>query len=834
MIIKTLQKPGFIYLYLFLLTLSALILKFPNLWFSSEVLAGWDTVGHYQAFLKQADLIQSGHLKGYFLDWFGGMPIFYFYSPLFFWLGALLVVGLPFVLPALIFKLFILLSLAAFTPVFYFFAKTFLPLKPSPWLASLLALLYIFYQPVAFGDLGIGLAGAVAAGLVTHGPGLVLSLLFLSYFKRLLDETGKFWREKDFYLVIIFGAALFYTHTISTIFAAILGMIMLFFYLHNRQTYLKSALVFLGVAAISAYFLLPFISFFDYSSDWGYRRSEGFFFDPLQPLLALDPLDFIHGRWGSINWAWLVAVVSFGAGFWSLISKRIFILPAMFFLPFLVVPRNYLSQVLGASMHYYRMMPLLIVIFLAISLYGLTVWDSYLKSNDQLKRWRRGGWIILILLVVWRLSIFSFSLNRQNINPNLAMSTDSPIEYFSDAKSYPGFKAANQVLDCLRAQGEIEGRVSVESDLRFLTQQTGSAHYFDYAVPKIGVPLLQGLYSESANQTAFIYPAFAGISPRASGYEYPASYYLAKNKHYRQQPVLDSIKQMGLFNVQYVIAYSSEAIDNLTRQLPTNVQSANCENTYFGLYEIDKSLRRPFISKPTYKPLLFIRDNNEYLTFRFLSLGWFSLSQLQGAPIIYHDDIKVGTWDKIKPSDWQNISAIIVGSEALSAVEVKALNATGKKILVLSSNVYQGEKLPEEFTLIQNFRPVAGFNSYNQPYQPDIIALDKFRGFIQESVMRPENKTDFENQPSLIKWQDEQITFTGNGPVIINAAFFPAWQSSEDLELFEVTPGQMLVFSQGETNLEFKATHVDWIGGVMTVLSLLGVVVLLRWRRKLF
>lgn len=832
--IKILKRPGFEYLYLFLATLAILIIKFPDMWFGPGVLAGWDTVGHYQAFLKQAELIQAGQLKGYLLGWFGGMPFLYFYSPLFFWLGGLMITCLPFISPILIFKGLILLFLAAFSPAFYYFSKTFLPVKASAWLAGSLALLYIFYQPVAFGDLGIGLAGAVASGLVTHGPGLILSLLFLAYFKRLLVSSEQYWHEKYFYLAIISGSALLYTHLISTVFAAILGLIIMIHYWPNRQSFLKSILVLVGISLLSAYYLLPFLSYYQYSSDWSYPRIEGFFFDPLQPLLAVDPLDFINGRWGSINWPWLTVGLSFVIGFSMLVRRRLFVLPALFLIPFLVVPRDYLSQVLGTSMHYYRIMPLLIVLFLVIALYALTVFDNYLQSKVKYMPWRLSFWLLVFILVAWKIAAFSFSLNSYNVKPNLAMATNNPLEYKTDLNLYPGQKAVGKMLSCLESQGAAEGRVSVEPHLYYLTQQIGSAHYFDYALLEEGFPLLQGLYSESGNQTAFIYPPFASLSPRAAGYEFPLSHHLYQNSFYRSQSAQSSVKQLGLFNAQYILAFSPEAIANLERLPAESVKAVNCENTYFGLFEINQAVRRPYLSQPEYKPMLFVQGDNSELPFRLFSLGWYSLEKMRSVPVIYRDGVGVDNMNQINSVEWPDISAVVVSSNALTSAQVEALQKIQKAVVVLASETYHGEVLPDNFTVIQNFHPVADYDSYNRAFQPDLQALEKFLQFVEDKVFTMDNQLTSNDQPQLLVWQDERISFTGRGPVIINASYFPAWRSATGSQIFEVTPGQMLVFSEGETSLEFKSSISDVIGGAVSGLFLLLLMIFAFGHKRLF
>ena len=134
------------YFLIFILTLLILLVKFPNIFSGSNLLPGWDSLGHYYAFLKSIKFLENGELRAYALNWFGGMPLFYFYPPLAFWLMSSFSLIFTKLSTVLIFKGFILLSLAL-TPVsFHFFIRSFFPKRKINLVLSFgFALAYLFY-----------------------------------------------------------------------------------------------------------------------------------------------------------------------------------------------------------------------------------------------------------------------------------------------------------------------------------------------------------------------------------------------------------------------------------------------------------------------------------------------------------------------------------------------------------------------------------------------------------------------------------------------------------------------------------------------------------------
>jgi uncharacterized membrane protein len=83
-----------------------------------------------------------------------------------------------------------------------------------------------------------------------------------------------------------------------------------------------------------------------------------------------------------------------------------------------------------------------------------------------------------------------------------------------------------------------------------------------------------------------------------------------------------------------------------------------------------------------------------------------------------------------------------------------------------------------------------------------------------------------ENQSNLQAsvWQDERIVYSGKGPIIINASYFPNWRSQEsDQEVYQVTPGQMLFFSEGTTSLEFSSGTGEKISGWVSLVAIIFV-----------
>jgi hypothetical protein len=70
-------------------------------------------------------------------------------------------------------------------------------------------------------------------------------------------------------------------------------------------------------------------------------------------------------------------------------------------------------------------------------------------------------------------------------------------------------------------------------------------------------------------------------------------------------------------------------------------------------------------------------------------------------------------------------------------------------------------------------------------------------------------------------------------PVLVKASYFPNWTASGAEGPYRIAPNLMVVVpTEDEVTLTYSTTAAEWLGRVLTVLGLVGVVLLARWRPR--
>ncbi len=87
---------------------------------------------------------------------------------------------------------------------------------------------------------------------------------------------------------------------------------------------------------------------------------------------------------------------------------------------------------------------------------------------------------------------------------------------------------------------------------------------------------------------------------------------------------------------------------------------------------------------------------------------------------------------------------------------------------------------------------------------------------------------------SRVRARDDRISFhvsrTGV-PVVVKASYFPNWKASGAEGPWRLTPNLMVVVPTGhDVSLHYGRTGAEWLGILVTVVGLAGVVALIRWR----
>ncbi|MBN2884975.1 hypothetical protein JXE04_03545, partial [Patescibacteria group bacterium] len=571
--------------------------------------------------------------------------------------------------------------------------------------------------------LGIGIAGAIPVGLFITPFATSLVLIFLVHFKNMLSNQRAKIFSSAFFWSLIFGSLIIYTHILSMVFAAFFGALILFFYL-KRENLKKVIYLALSLLITGAYALYPLFAFFKFSSGWRVD-SLAYFPDPILPLLGFDPSDLIRGDWLNFNWVWFFIFIFFIAGLIKLIRERQYILPTLFFVSLIVVPRDFIARIFPTlPIHYYRIMPLIFFIYLSIAVVGIQNFFVYLWRKKY-EMWHLILLAAFILLLFWQIYFFSFLNSGMNIKPRIIDSYVEPIQYYENIEDYPFENRARETMKYFFDQ-QVQSRVVPASNGRSSMIKLGSAHYFDTLLPMVNnTPVIFGLYAESAYQVPFLFTPLEILTNLRFAYGNVVS--LMGDTQYKRQTPEAVLKELSLFNAEYLIMdadYNREAFAQATGSLE-KIDLAN-DVSPFEIYQI-KDVMRDYISSPQYLPALYINEDGD-LPFRNFALGWYKLIDILDFPVVFNDNqIK-----DINLADLDGVSFIIVHADKLSAEDIERLSVLNKSIVVLSAGKYQGAELPVNMSLIEDFIPGVGYYGKALPDIPNYEALEKLQAIFQE------------------------------------------------------------------------------------------------------
>ena len=92
----------------------------------------------------------------------------------------------------------------------------------------------------------------------------------------------------------------------------------------------------------------------------------------------------------------------------------------------------------------------------------------------------------------------------------------------------------------------------------------------------------------------------------------------------------------------------------------------------------------------------------------------------------------------------------------------------------------------------------------------------------------PEVKvTDVDEQPDKISFHVDKVGV----PVVVKASYFPNWQVSGAKGPYRIAPNLMVVVpTENDVTLNYGMTSWDWIGRLLTLLGIIGLIALARWK----
>jgi len=749
-----------------------LVIKFHGL-FQDGFLPGWDTMPRqYTLRVLAKDFLPKLKLtSGYDLNWFGGFPTFHFYPPLVLILiSTVHFLSLKSISLFLSYRIFTFLSLFFFDVALYLFTKEFLNKKAAK--ASILfGLFLIFYCYVLLKDQAwyIGAGATIFMGLLTSGWGLVLFLLYFVFLEKLRKEPNK----NNFLITAIILTCLFLSHIFSTVVAGIFLFIYLLF--HHQKKILKNAIL-TGLIAVclSGFYFIPFIAGLKYTSTEVLRLWDPVFyvFFPFKPSLSFT------------NFLPFLIFILFIVGSVVLYRKQRIFLPVAIIIVFIFLFGDYLPEIFpNLNFHYMRFVQFFLAIILSISSYGFV----HLMEKFREKGYLKYSFFVLVV------STFGWTILKYDDSylSRFSSQSDWPSCYHYRLDEYPQAESAKKVTEYFNKINPPE-RIFAESP-SWLAEEIGSGHYFTAVLALNGQKVINGLPVESVIQNVFIMPLFAQISDNMTWGLRPLQW----DQSFNTQPPESMLDRLKIFNVGYIIAYSDKLKNNLR-----DYQDAELLETFgnFQIYRLKNP--RDLVYQPEYKPGLFINQGGG-IGFRDFAQWWYKFPPLLDFPIAE----SVSRIEKLDKEEIDNFSMIIISAKKLNQKQRKILEEFGHPTIWLTN-----QKNVSESVLLPQFD------------------LDDSQGSMSLAALLLNEKKKYPHFASNInidEFADEKLLFNASGPTIVNLGYFPYWQSvNKNQKVYQVTPGQMLVFTDGETILEYRS---DWLKKVSIVISWLTLLGLIGW-----
>jgi uncharacterized membrane protein len=796
------------------------VVKFWNLVTISEILPGGDTLGHFVVLKDVVANITSGRwfAPSYNIQWFGGEPLLQFYAPLgFMIMGIVAFLCKGAISLFLIYRWFIFFSFAIFPLAFYWFLREFLG-KAAASYGLWFSLFWVFY-PKAQSDLGIGASGAVALGLFSEALAVSIFLGYLALLKKLLS-CSRFSPWIAVWGGLLLGL-LILAHTLTFIGALIISGILIVFYLfnhHHRQALLLNlSLLFSLALLLSAFWFWPFIHNLSYTSAERINVSA-FLESPLLPFLNFKFTDILSAGWYALPYAILIVFGFFIGGLARLIKEGKYELPVVFFVYFFIVGLDYVnSQIfITLTLHYYRLLALGFPMFLAIAAYGFYACWSEPKNN---KWWNLAILGLTMIFLLHYLYFYQFGTTQQDNNIT-SLSVSKVIDatpYYFQLPQFKKFREANATVSALRGLQSTAAPVRVMPDLDPLSMYAnlGSIHFFNTALPLANnQSVLFGLYAESSWQIPFIFPTSNALTGNSMLWGRVRD--LAYNDYFNQQDAETMVKRLQLFGINYLITasnYFDNNVQKVKEAIPVN------QVDIYKIYRLNGG--KPMVYSADHQPGLYI--NGGGLDFRQFALGWYSIPELLDKPIAeWPNDIKDLNQNAVASFSFIVVALPTGGNDAL----IHKLVSFGKPLLILHSDsgISRMASSEQKIYEISNFRPVAGYYSSANFEQPKIDSLNSLRDFVVKFAS-PNSLAS--STPVISSFTNNQVSFSGQGPVIINLGYFPYWRDVAGSAVFPVTPGQMLVFANGDTVLNYLPGSDAEIGKWISIISSLGVIIFL-------
>ena len=599
---------------------------------SNQILAGWDLTGHFYLLTKMVDFLKTGAITGYDANWLGGYPVFTFYGPF-----PYILLALPHVLSFgaipinFLFNCFLFLLPFFFLFSIYYTSRVWFGKKIGP--LALLFSLFFLLASRDYAHFGVGLNAEVCLGLFA-------SIFAISLMVFLLGVFGRQRLEKSWKLMLVGGvllAMIILTHAMTTLFT---GVLMAVLFLSDRKKLWRPVvLTFLLGLVLSSFWLVPFLWNLQFTS----AQMIGILPQSKDPLFILYPKidEIFSGKGILLLVPGLVFLVCSVVGIVKLFKSKYHFWPYAFVVTIILLPRDYLVNVIDLPIHYYRFVTHIFVLNIFLAAVGL---GHVLKSYPRMIA-RVGAWGI-VLFSVFVVSFLHFDIKD---------------DYNFFFEEYDDHEAAVEMLDYIN-ELDPTGRVAV--GVRPENQsKLGTPHFFVNFLPlKYDIPVVPGLLVESSLSSEFITPSLV----RATDSLAWGNVSLLKDKEFKKQSRSSMVERLGLYNVEYILSDSANS-GNLLRLLGDD--EVILQKTIGGFDLLKLVDFRPFIESISYPPFLFIDEGG--MDFKTFAKEWFKLPELFQYPVIYTDK----SIDEISEYDLSRIGGFVVSSPEGLSVSIEDLES---------------------------------------------------------------------------------------------------------------------------------------------------------------
>ena len=611
------KKESYVWIILFLLLFSYLI---EFLFF--EFPAGWDLSPHYYIYSKAIQSLKNGMILTYDNNWYGGYPLFSLYPPgSYYFLGLLHFLSFGLISQELSFKLSYFLIPFLFIICIFYLTKSFFG-KKSAYFSLFLTYLFLF-SDIRYAHLNIGLGGQFYVGLLTSTISTIFMLVFflqIRLYELYQKKINAFFCSLCLSIVII-------SNVITAIFTF---WILTFFFIFKKKMRIFLIVIIVISFFITSYWWVNFLIHFQFSATNTIGLREDIISDPLLAIfqdidtikmLFLNYKDIINinnDLIGQISLSRLLidfpylGILTLIGTFFSivrLIKNKHFLLPTVFLISIIFLPRNFFNAIIDIPIHYYRFIYFISIISIILSAYGLRIFYHRMKVTRHkiIFSTTKITLAAFIIIGIIAKTISGVDWNREIVIDNISINPN----YKFSAERYDTYHKTKKILNFFQEQNP-QGRIAIEGSV-YSMFYLGSPHLLSSIIPlKLDLEVFPGLLAESAQSSAFINPLLTIGSNHISW----GRNNLLSNFDFLSSSHKEIIDRFRRFGTEYIIATSNTYIKNLDKAIGKELEVV-LDLQDIKVYQLKTYIKKTLTSD--YKPFFFIEDGGvSFFDFYFI------------------------------------------------------------------------------------------------------------------------------------------------------------------------------------------------------------------------